>query len=82
MFPRGVSGWLQVSLCGGSPRVGGQGEGQVLRPCLPRPGSDDGSLRLWEVATARCMKTIPVGGVVKSVAWNPNPTTCLVAVAV
>ncbi|XP_036779019.2 ribosome biogenesis protein BOP1 isoform X2 [Manis pentadactyla] len=45
-------------------------------------GSDDGSLRLWEVATARCMKTVPVGGVVKSVAWNPNPTTCLVAVAV
>ena len=46
------------------------------------PGSDDGSVRLWEVATARCMRTVPVGGVVKSVAWNPQPTVCLVAVAV
>ncbi|XP_032111968.1 ribosome biogenesis protein BOP1 isoform X3 [Sapajus apella] len=45
-------------------------------------GSDDGSLRLWEVATARCVRTVPVGGVVRSVAWNPNPTVCLVAVAV
>ncbi|MXQ93663.1 hypothetical protein E5288_WYG022360 [Bos mutus] len=45
-------------------------------------GSDDGSVRLWEVATARCMRTVPVGGVVKSVAWNPHPTVCLVAVAV
>ncbi|KAG3273388.1 block of proliferation 1 [Ictidomys tridecemlineatus] len=44
-------------------------------------GSDDGSLRLWEVATARCMKTVPVGGVVRSVAWNPNPNICLVAAA-
>ncbi|XP_067416237.1 ribosome biogenesis protein BOP1 [Emydura macquarii macquarii] len=45
-------------------------------------GSDDGTVRFWEVSTARCMKTIPVEGVVKSVAWNPNPTVCLVAVAV
>ncbi|KAK2507397.1 hypothetical protein MC885_010690 [Smutsia gigantea] len=66
----------------GQSQNGGQGEGQVLRPYLPRPGSDDGSLRLWEVATARCMRTVPVGGMVKSVAWNPSPTTCLVAVAV
>ncbi|XP_048215039.1 ribosome biogenesis protein BOP1 [Perognathus longimembris pacificus] len=44
-------------------------------------GSDDGSLRLWEVATARCMRVLPVGGVVRSVAWNPNPTICLVAAA-
>ncbi|XP_074681561.1 ribosome biogenesis protein BOP1 [Strix aluco] len=45
-------------------------------------GSDDGTVRFWEVCTARCMKTLPVGGVVKSVAWNPNPTICLVAVCV
>uniref|UniRef100_A0A8C8RJF0 Ribosome biogenesis protein BOP1 n=1 Tax=Pelusios castaneus TaxID=367368 RepID=A0A8C8RJF0_9SAUR len=45
-------------------------------------GSDDGTVRFWEVSSARCMKTIPVEGVVKSVAWNPNPTICLVAVAV
>ncbi|XP_051467354.1 ribosome biogenesis protein BOP1 isoform X2 [Apus apus] len=45
-------------------------------------GSDDGSVRFWEVSTARCMKTLPVGGVVKSIAWNPNPTICLVAICV
>lgn len=45
-------------------------------------GSDDGTVRFWEVCTARCMKTLPVGGVVKSIAWNPNPTICLVAVCV
>lgn len=44
-------------------------------------GSDDGTLRLWEVATARCMKTVRVGGVVRSIAWNPNPAICLVAAA-
>lgn len=44
-------------------------------------GSDDGSLRFWEVSTARCMKTLEVGGAVKGVAWNPNPALCLVAVA-
>uniref|UniRef100_A0A8D0HKG4 Ribosome biogenesis protein BOP1 n=1 Tax=Sphenodon punctatus TaxID=8508 RepID=A0A8D0HKG4_SPHPU len=45
-------------------------------------GSDDGTVRFWEVCTARCMRTLPVPGVVKSVAWNPNPSVCLVAVAV
>ncbi|GAB0181168.1 ribosome biogenesis protein BOP1 [Grus japonensis] len=45
-------------------------------------GSDDCMVRFWEVCTARCMKTLPVGGVVKSVAWNPNPTICLVAICV
>lgn len=50
--------------------------------CLLSAGSDDGTVRFWEVCTARCMKTLPVGGVVKSIAWNPNPTICLVAVCV
>ncbi|NWX94638.1 BOP1 protein, partial [Nothoprocta pentlandii] len=45
-------------------------------------GSDDGTVRFWEVGTARCMRSVPLGGVVKSVAWNPNPAVCLVAVAV
>ncbi|KAJ8273377.1 hypothetical protein GJAV_G00100920 [Gymnothorax javanicus] len=44
-------------------------------------GSDDCTVRLWEVSTARCMKTIEVGGAVKSIAWNPNPAICLVAVS-
>ncbi|XP_075772949.1 ribosome biogenesis protein BOP1 isoform X2 [Pelodiscus sinensis] len=45
-------------------------------------GSDDGTVRFWEVISARCMKTLPAQGVVRSVAWNPNPAVCLVAVAV
>ncbi|XP_065520240.1 ribosome biogenesis protein BOP1-like isoform X2 [Lathamus discolor] len=45
-------------------------------------GSDDGSARFWEVSTARCLRTLPVGGVVKSLAWNPNPSICLVAIGV
>lgn len=57
-------------------------------PCLTWPpprcpaGSDDCTVRFWEVCTARCMKTLPVGSVVKSIAWNPNPTVCLVAICV
>ncbi|XP_039576978.1 ribosome biogenesis protein BOP1-like [Passer montanus] len=45
-------------------------------------GSDDGTVRFWEVSTARCLRTLTLGAVVKSVAWNPNPGVCLLAVAV
>nr|XP_015212885.1 PREDICTED: ribosome biogenesis protein BOP1 [Lepisosteus oculatus] len=44
-------------------------------------GSDDCTVRFWEVSTARCMKTLEVEGAVKSVAWNPNPAICLVALS-
>ncbi|XP_039648342.1 ribosome biogenesis protein bop1 [Perca fluviatilis] len=44
-------------------------------------GSDDGSVRFWEVCSSRCLKTVQVGGAVKSVAWNPNLSVCLLAVA-
>ncbi|KAM8767067.1 ribosome biogenesis protein bop1 [Acanthopagrus schlegelii] len=44
-------------------------------------GSDDGSVRFWEVCSSRCVKTVQVGGAVKSIAWNPNPSVCLLAVA-
>ncbi|CAJ1084297.1 ribosome biogenesis protein bop1-like [Xyrichtys novacula] len=44
-------------------------------------GSDDGSVRFWEICSSRCLKTVQVGGAVKSVAWNPNPSVCLLAVA-
>ncbi|XP_077404507.1 ribosome biogenesis protein bop1 [Vanacampus margaritifer] len=44
-------------------------------------GSDDGSVRLWEVSSSRCVKVLQVGGAVKGVSWNPNPCVCLLAVA-
>ncbi|KAF5908052.1 ribosome biogenesis protein BOP1, partial [Clarias magur] len=44
-------------------------------------GSDDCTVRFWEVSTARCLKTLEVGGAVKSVQWSPNPAVCLVAVS-
>ncbi|KAK2830985.1 hypothetical protein Q5P01_018916 [Channa striata] len=44
-------------------------------------GSDDGTVRFWEVHSSRCMKTVQMGGAVKNIAWNPNPSVCLLAVA-
>ena len=34
-------------------------------------GSDDGTVKVWEVRTGRCMKTWSLGGPVSSVAWCP-----------
>ncbi|XP_071957722.1 ribosome biogenesis protein bop1-B-like [Antedon mediterranea] len=45
-------------------------------------GSDDKTLRLWEVCTGRCMQVIQMAGVVESVAWCPNPSISLLLVAV
>jgi ribosome biogenesis protein ERB1 len=36
---------------------------------------------VWEIATGRCLCTIPVGGVVRSVSWCPNQALALIAVA-
>nr|CAD7573145.1 unnamed protein product [Timema californicum] len=44
-------------------------------------GSDDLTIKVWEVSTARCVRTIPVGGVVRCVSWCPNQALCLIAVA-
>uniref|UniRef100_A0A1B6I9K5 Ribosome biogenesis protein BOP1 homolog n=1 Tax=Homalodisca liturata TaxID=320908 RepID=A0A1B6I9K5_9HEMI len=44
-------------------------------------GSDDFTIKIWEVATGRCVRTVAVGGTVRSVAWCPNPALSLVAVA-
>ncbi|KAL7026113.1 hypothetical protein ACKWTF_013795 [Chironomus riparius] len=44
-------------------------------------GSDDHTIKIWEVATGRCIKTIDTKGVVRSVAWCPNPKISLIAVA-
>ncbi|XP_072266611.1 ribosome biogenesis protein BOP1 [Pyxicephalus adspersus] len=45
-------------------------------------GSDDCTLRFWEVSTGRCMKSIGLDGAVKRVTWNPNSTMILVAACV
>nr|CAD7403231.1 unnamed protein product [Timema cristinae] len=44
-------------------------------------GSDDLTIKVWEVSTARCVRTIPAGGVVRCVSWCPNQALCLIAVA-
>jgi len=36
---------------------------------------------VWEVATGRCIRIVPAGGVVRSVDWCPNQALALVAVA-
>ncbi|GAB1597418.1 ribosome biogenesis protein bop1-B-like [Argonauta hians] len=45
-------------------------------------GSDDCTIKIWEVSTGRCFKTIPVEEPVKSIAWNPNPSLCLLVAVV
>ncbi|KAG7203143.1 hypothetical protein KM043_010263 [Ampulex compressa] len=44
-------------------------------------GGDDMCLKIWEVATGRCVKTVPCGGVIRCVAWCPNQAISLIAVA-
>ncbi|KAJ1724245.1 Ribosome biogenesis protein erb1 [Coemansia erecta] len=45
-------------------------------------GSDDGSVRLWEVVTGRCARVWTLGGTVHAVAWCPNADVCVFAAAV
>lgn len=44
-------------------------------------GGDDKVVKFWEVCTGRCLKTWQCGGAVHSMAWNPNPSLTLLAVA-
>nr|NVI69920.1 putative ribosome biogenesis protein BOP1 homolog [Cucujiformia] len=44
-------------------------------------GSDDGTIKIWEVNTGRCLKTIKTDDVVRSVEWCPNAALSLVLVA-
>ncbi|KAL3859579.1 hypothetical protein ACJMK2_009795 [Sinanodonta woodiana] len=45
-------------------------------------GSDDGTVKIWEVVTGRCMKTFKIDDVIKGLEWNPNPSLSLVALTV
>ncbi|KAF4533301.1 hypothetical protein B566_EDAN004422 [Ephemera danica] len=42
-------------------------------------GSDDCSIRVWEIATGRCVTIIAAGAPVTSVAWNPSAHLTLLA---
>lgn len=44
-------------------------------------GSDDGTMRVWEVASGRCMLTTDLGSPVHSVAWCPAAGTRLLSAA-
>ncbi|KAJ1897709.1 Ribosome biogenesis protein erb1, partial [Coemansia sp. IMI 209127] len=44
-------------------------------------GSDDGTVRLWELISGRCAGIWDLKEVVHMVAWNPNPDLCLFAAA-
>lgn len=50
-----------------------------LALAISRPGTDDGSVRLWEVRTGRCMHTWQLGEPVTCVAWCPSQQLSLVA---
>ncbi|KAJ8975646.1 hypothetical protein NQ317_012984 [Molorchus minor] len=44
-------------------------------------GSDDCTVKIWEVNTGRCLKTIKTDNVVRSVEWCPNAALSLILVA-
>ena len=43
-------------------------------------GSDDKTVRIWEVLTGRCFKKFEFVDEIKCVAWNPNVTKSVIAV--
>lgn len=44
-------------------------------------GSDDCTVKIWEVNTGRCLRSTKLNDVVKSVEWCPNAALSLVLVA-
>lgn len=44
-------------------------------------GSDDNTVRIFEIQTGRCQKVIKTEGIVYNVAWNPDPQKSIIAVA-
>lgn len=44
-------------------------------------GSDDSTVKIWEVNTGRCLKTVETEDVVRSVKWCPNSALSLILIA-
>lgn len=44
-------------------------------------GSKDGTVRIWEVETGRCLQIWNIGETIQEVAWNPVPELPMLAVA-
>lgn len=45
-------------------------------------GSKDGTVRIWEIETCRCLQMWDLGDAINEVAWNPAPELPILAVAV
>ena len=45
-------------------------------------GSEDKTIRFWEIATCRCMKVIRFEEEVRFVEWGQSSSLCILAVAV
>ncbi|KAJ4951604.1 hypothetical protein NE237_028436 [Protea cynaroides] len=45
-------------------------------------GSTDGTVRVWEIETGRCLRIWDIGEAVQSVSWNPLPELPILAVSV
>eukprot|EP00123_Amoebidium_parasiticum_P012241 comp21214_c0_seq2/m.28850 comp21214_c0_seq2/g.28850 ORF comp21214_c0_seq2/g.28850 comp21214_c0_seq2/m.28850 type:complete len:515 (-) comp21214_c0_seq2:491-2035(-) len=66
-----------------------QGHTGRVRSISPDPtgqwlvsGAEDQTVRVWEVVTGRCMRTLTFDEIVAGVAWCPNPQVPLIAIAV
>ena len=45
-------------------------------------GSEDKTVRFWEVATCRCLRVVNFEEEVRFVEWGQNSSLCILAVAV